>query len=281
MSKSYSFIRRVDNGFLARPEVLFEGPNARTNFDPEKLAVLEVEIKNSGVLKPLTVRRRKNGRGGELEIFDGGRRIRCVRALAAKGHKIEWIPIVIRRGSEAELMLEAAMTDISKEKLDYVDQTNLVRILTGYGLDVITIATRTGMSDTWVRQRLSLIGLNPPGQAALRAKEIKLGKALQMAELSFEGQQAELETVRNEKAAGAKKAGSVVACPGKKACRKMADQILKNQMLYSAQQVVLVLGWVTGDITAEELMEQLDGGCLGDEAPSTVVVDAPSMDVVH
>ncbi len=280
MSKSYSFIKRTDNGLFARPEVMFEGPNARTNFDPDKMAVLEADIAANGPKMPLVVRRQQNGQGGELQIFDGGRRIRCIRSLVAAGRAIEWVPIVIRRASEAELMLEAASTDVSKEKLDYVDQTNLVRILTGYGLDVQTIATRTGMSDPWVRQRLSLVGLNPPGQAALRSKEITLGKALQMSGLSFEGQQAELETVRNRKAGGAKKAGSVVARPGKKACREMADRILKNQMLYSAAQVVLVLGWVTGDLTAEELLEELDGGCLGCSAPSTMVADQ-SVETVH
>jgi len=260
MTTNTKTTKRTDNGLFANPSVLFEGPNARTDFDPEKLAILKEQIRQDGVKVPLVVRRRKNDQGGELEIFDGGRRFRCVRELLAEGHEVEWVPVIIRRASEAELMIEAAMTDTGKVKLDFVDQTNLVRMLTGYGLDVATIATRLGVSDTWVRQRQELVGLEPPAQQALRDKEITLGKALKMAKkgMTFSEQVEEIEKVRERRAKGVKKAGSVIPRPGKKACQKMAEQLQQTRQLYTADQVQMIFGWFNGDVTEQELMEHID-----------------------
>lgn len=257
MSKKSDFIKRTDNGLFAKPYSLFQGPNARTEFDPDELAILKEQIRQDGVKVPLVVRRRQSDQGGELEIFDGERRFRCVTELLAEGHEVEWVPIVIRRASEAELMIEAAMSDTGKVKLDFVDQTNLVRMLTGYGLDIKTISTRLGVSDTWVRQRLDLIGLEPPAQEALRDGEIKLGKALKMAKKDFAGQMAELKKVRERRARGDKKAGSVIPRPGKKKCREMADEMLQTQQLYTGDQVRMIFGWVNGEITELELRESL------------------------
>jgi ParB/RepB/Spo0J family partition protein len=255
MSKKDDFIKRTDNGLFAKPEVLYQGPNARTNFDREKLNILKGQIRQDGVKQPLVVRRRNNGEGGELEVFDGERRSRCVRELLNEGHKIEWVPIVIRRASEAELMIEAAMTDAGKVKLDFVDQVNLVRMLLGRGLDVPTISARLELSDTWVRQRVDLIGLEPPAQKALRNGEIKLGRALRMAKKDYKGQVAELKKIRERRAAGDKKAGSVIPRPGKKACHEMATYFAEQNRTYTAEQVVMVFGWVNGDITTEELRQ--------------------------
>lgn len=260
MSKKYDYLKRTDKGTYAKPEVLYPGRNARTNFDPEEMAKLKEQIREAGgVLQPILARRRANGEGGELEIFDGERRYRCVQELLTEGVEIMWVPVTIGAGSEAELMLQAATTDQGKEKLDYVDQTNLVRILLGYGLNVKTIAERLGCSDGWVQQRRALVGLEPPAQEALRAGEIKLGKALKMAGKPFDEQMVELEKVRARKAKGDKKAGSVIPRPGKKACREMSDRFLAAQQLYTADQVAMVFGWVNGDVTKKELEEMLDG----------------------
>ncbi|KKN38273.1 hypothetical protein LCGC14_0755120 [marine sediment metagenome] len=274
MSKKYNFLKRTDRGMFAKPTALYPGPNnPRTNFDPEKMAKLKKQIReNGGVKQPLLVRRRQNDQAGELEIFDGERRNRCVQELLHEGVDIQWVPVTIRQGSEAELMLEAATTDQGKEKLDFVDQTNLVRILTGYGVDVKTISTRLGVSDSWVRQRLELGGLEPPSQQALRCKEITLGKALKMSKMTFTEQVAELEKIRNRRANGTKKAGSVIARPGKKACREMADEILQQRQLYTADQVTMMFGWFNGDVTAEELREQIGTGVT---TSSGVNVNAP------
>lgn len=272
-SKKCDWLKRTDNGLFARPEVLYQGPNARINFDPEKLARLEKEIEHDGVKQPLIVKRRSNGDGGELQVFDGERRSRCVSNLRENGHEIEWVPVIIRRASEAELMIEAAMTDTGKVKLDFVDQTNLVRMLTGYGLDVKTISERLGVSDTWVRQRLDLIGLEPPAQEALRNKEITLGKALKMAQkgMTFEEQKAEVEKVRERRAKGEKKAGSVIPRPGKKKCREMADEMLSARQLYTGDQVRMIFGWVNGEVTETELRESLTDGVSSPEPAAATV----------
>ena len=258
MPKREDWLKRTDRGTFARPEVLFQGPNnPRTNFDPEELAILREQIRQDGVLQPLMVRRRSDNKGGELEIFDGERRFRCVTALIDEGAELEWVPVVIERGSEAELMIKAAMTDTGKVKLDFVDQVNLVRMLTGYEMEVDTIAERLGMSNTWVRTRQDLVGMEPPTQKALRNKEITLGKAVKLASKTFAEQKAELKKVRERKAAGAKKAGSVIPRPGKKVCREMATTIEQRSQLYTAEQVCAVLRWASGEVSEEELISAL------------------------
>jgi ParB/RepB/Spo0J family partition protein len=258
MPKRENWLKRTDRGMFARPEVLYQGPNnPRTDFNKKELAILEEEIRQDGVLQPLMVRRRSNDEGGELEIFDGERRFRCVTALRDKGSEVEWVPVVIERGSEAELMIKAAMTDTGKVKLDFVDQVNLVRMLTGYGLEIDTIAERLGMSTTWVRQRQDLVGMEPPTQKALRNKEITLGKALKMAGKTFAEQKAELKKVRERKANGVKKAGSVTPRPGKRVCREMAVAIEQRSQLYTSEQVCAVLRWASGEVSEEQLIAAL------------------------
>jgi len=259
MPKREEWLKRTDRGTFARPEVLYQGSNPRTDFDPQELAILKEQIRQDGVLQPLMVRRRSDGKGGELEIFDGERRFRCVDALFDEGVEVGWVPVVIERGSEAEMMIKAAMTDSGKVKLDFVDQVNLVRMLTGYGMEIDTIAERLGMSPSWVRQRQELVGMEPPTQKALRNKEITLGKALKMSGKTFAEQREELAKVRERKAAGIKKAGSVAPRPGKKACREMAITILQRSQLYTAEQVCAVLRWVGGEVTDTELSAVLGG----------------------
>jgi len=258
MPKREEWLKRTDRGTFAKPEVLYQGANARTSFDEEELCTLKEQIRQDGVLQPLVVRRRSNGEGGELEVFDGERRSRCVAALRAEGVEVEWVPVVIERGSEAEMMIKAAMTDTGKTKLDFVDQVNLVRMLTGYGMEINTISTRLGMSESWVRQRQELVGMEPPTQKALRTKEITLGKALKLAGKTFAEQKDELKRVRERKANGVKRAGSVAPPrPGKKVCREMAVTIQQRSQLYTAEQVCAVLRWASGEVTEDELCAAL------------------------
>lgn len=256
-SKNYEYMKRTDRGTLAKPYALYQGPNARTNFDPEELATLKEQIRQDGVKQPLIVKRVDNGKGGHLKIFDGDRRNRCVQELIAEGHDIEWVPVIVRQGSDAELMVEAAMTAVGKAGLDFIDETNLVRMLLGYGMSVADIATRLGKSTPWAYQRQSLIGLEPFAQTALRDKEVTLTKALKMAKLDSDQQREELDKVRERRANGAKKAGSVTAKPGKKRIREMAADMLREDRYYSAGQVEALLKWVMGETDEDHARKAL------------------------
>lgn len=260
MPKREEWLKRSDRGMFARPDVLYPGPNARSVFDDESMGVLREQIRQMGVLQPLVVRRRPDGNGGELQVWDGERRLRAVQSLAEAGTQIEWVPVVIRRASEAELLLEAATTQTGREPLDVVDEASLVRMLEAYGLDADEIAERLAMSITWVRHRAKLAGLAVETREALRRNEITLGRALELAEQDTEDQQEALQEVRERAERGEKKAGSAtVKRPGKRILRRVADE-LENQdddRRYGRGAVVTVMGWAAGDVEEGELRQAL------------------------
>ena len=251
MPKREDWLKRTDRGMYARPEVLFEGPNARTVFDPEALETLRKQIQQEGVLEPLLVRRRENDEGGKLEVWDGGRRLRCVWALLDAGNPIEWVPVRISRGSNAELLLQAAATQVGKAPLDYLDEAGLIRMLRGYGLTEDEIAIRLGKSKTWVTQRVRLTELTPAAKAALRDGEITLGRALELVPEDDQEQERAVEATRERVAAGEKRAGGKQRKrPGKRAVRRLRDEvdgIGQTRSTWDLEAILTVLDWVAGD----------------------------------
>ena len=265
MPKREDWLKRTDRGTMARPEVLFLGPNARTHIDPDELSTLEIQIREEGVLEQLLVRRLKGDDGGELQVWDGQRRLLCIRKIREEGHPIEWVPVKISRASEAELMLMAAMTQAGKIKLDPVDEARQVKMLLGYGMEVSAISERLGLSEGWVRQRDVLSGLSPVSQVALRAQEITLGKALQLADKTHDQQVAEIARVRERRERGEKGAGSVARPPGKRLIGALRDDIQKaisgqlelSQRPYTGEDLVAVLDWAAGVGAEDDIRARL------------------------
>lgn len=258
-SKKYTYLKRTDKGWLAKPSACYLGPNARTVIDPEKLERLQAQITGVGVKEPLLVRRTPGATDElHLQIWGGQRRFTAVNNLLAKGEPIEWIPVRIEQGSDADMMIAAAQTVTGKEPLDPVDEAGMVTMLLGYGLEADEIAKRLGMSVAWVNRRRKLQRLEPKARAVLREGRITIGRAEELADMAGPIQLAKLPA-DGPGSCLAKPQGKLNKRPGKKQIRTLTTR-LKVSMGDNAEiwdRFNAVLRWVCGDLTSEELQQQL------------------------
>jgi ParB family chromosome partitioning protein len=260
MAKREDWTKRTDKSVMANPEALYQGPNPRTVFDPEKLATLKEQIRQDGVTQQILVRRGDNGEGGKLEVFDGERRLRCVRELIAEGVDIPWVPVLIRRGSNAEMMLVAANTTMGKDKLDPVDEANMVRMLLGCGLKQADIAKRLGVGASWVSRREKLIEATPRVQDALRAGEVTIGLAEELSQKDDAKQDAAIDKIKAKSAKGAKRAGSVAPKrPGKKAISKLREEFASSMdgTEFAGEIILCLFDWLAGNVDEDKVREAL------------------------
>ena len=259
-SKRYDYLKRTDKGWLAKPSACYLGPNARTIIDQEKLERLQAQITGVGVKEPLLVRRTPDEFGHHLQIWDGQRRFLAATNLIDKGEPIEWIPVRIEQGSDADMMIAAAQTVTGKEPLDPVDEAGMVAMLLGYGLEADEIAKRLGMSVPWVNRRRSLQSLEPKARTALRTGLITIGRAEELAKLPRKQQMAKLPSKPTKKGTKPKPQGKEHKRPGKKQIRllgtRLAPVIVAGQ-LPVADLVESILEWVCGDLSTEELQQTL------------------------
>jgi len=266
-SKKVSWLKRTDRGWFADATVLFQGDNARTVFDPVRLSILKGMIKRDGVKQALLVRRVKDDERGHLEIFDGERRMRCVRELIKEGHYIAdangifWVPVDIQKKSKAELLILAAQTAEGKEKLDPLDESGMIAMLLSAGLKKKEIAEGLGHNNTtWVTNREKLQLLTPKAKKALRKGTITLTLAQDMSGWSEKKQDAKVTKAKAGKKAGQKRAGSAAPKrPGKKLIKKVAAimEETSEETSYSRDEVLILLDWINGELDEETMREHL------------------------
>ena len=124
----------------------------RRTIDPEALGSLTRSIAADGVVQPVVVRERPDGR---YELIAGERRW---RAAVAAG--LTTIPAVVRNAPDRDALLLAIVENVVREDLNAVEiARGYAALADGYGLTVLEIAERVGRSRSGVSNILRLLEL--------------------------------------------------------------------------------------------------------------------------
>lgn len=187
----------------------------RKNFNPELLAELANSIARSGLLQPITVRRKPDGR---YIIVAGERRWRAHVQLA-KGGRLEppVIPAMIREMSDADMAIAAIVENLQRADISPLEEADAFARLVAEGMTAEDIAERTGAAAFRVRWRLTLLNLAPEIRKLFETDNLDRQQALELARLpEHRDQHRVLRLIQRG------------ALTGWKAVRQAVDGILEN-----------------------------------------------------
>ena len=139
--------------------------------DDDAIETLAASIKNHGILVPLTVR----SAGNHVEIIKGGRRWRAIQKLIAQGDlpSDTSIPVhFVDAQDDADARERALAASIERTPLHPVDQFEAFASLRERYTPA-EIASRFGVTERFVKQRIALGDLHPDIRSAWRQGEIE------------------------------------------------------------------------------------------------------------
>ena len=168
------------------PELIDPNPHQpRKHIGPASLAELAASMKSNGIIQPLVVKAKADGR---YELIAGERRLR-----AAKVARLAKVPVVIREVDGYEQAQLALVENIQREDLNPLDRAEAYRALQKQlGLSVAELAGRLGEDRSSVANFVRLLDLWPSVQAKLRDGTLPLGHAKVLAGVPDEADQIRL-----------------------------------------------------------------------------------------
>ncbi len=126
----------------------------RKHFDEESLQELAVSIKNYGVIQPILICPKDDGR---YELIAGERRLR-----ASKIAGISFIPAIVRKFTESEMAEIALIENLQREDLNPIEEARAYRsLMDKYGFTQEELADKLGKSRPVIANSLRLLSLNP------------------------------------------------------------------------------------------------------------------------
>ncbi len=155
---------------LRRSELVPNPRQPRSAFDDEGLRELAASLRQVGMLQPILVRPRADGR---YEIVAGERRYRAA-GLAG----LETIPAVVRHTEDSQLLTEALIENLHRADLSPLEEAGAYQQLLGdFGMTHDVLATRLGKSRSAISNTLRLLGLAPAAQQRLASGALSAGHA--------------------------------------------------------------------------------------------------------
>ena len=153
--------------------------NPRKAFDETSIIGLAQSIKADGLLQNLVVSKPK-GRAKKFTIISGERRFRAMQHLLSQGEISQdfTVPVEVKENlTEEEILRIATIENVQRENLSPLEEANAIAALVQDGEKLEEIVSKTGLSVTTIKRRLSLLNLVEEAKAALLNKEIDLSLA--------------------------------------------------------------------------------------------------------
>ncbi|MFN2635508.1 MAG: ParB/RepB/Spo0J family partition protein, partial [Gemmatimonadaceae bacterium] len=143
----------------------------RREFNVEELSELQESLKVSGLLQPITVRRRP-GKDG-FELIAGERRLRAAAKLGWKE-----IPAIIKEIDERTLLSLALVENLQRTDLNPIEEgEGYYRLLQDFSLTQLEIAETVGKNRTTIANMLRVLQLPSAVRKLLAEGHLSLGHA--------------------------------------------------------------------------------------------------------
>ncbi len=148
----------------------------RHDFDDEALSELSASIANLGVIQPITLRRREDGK---YTIISGERRWRASQMAG-----LETLPAYIREVDDEDIHAMALVENIQREDLNAIEiALGMQRLIEECGLTQEAMAEKVGKKRSTVSNYMRLLGQPSEVQLALKEGVISMGHAKAIAAL--------------------------------------------------------------------------------------------------
>ncbi len=142
----------------------------RMSFDPEALEELAESIRTLGLIQPITVRRKSDGR---YQIISGERRFRACRLTG-----MDMVPAYIRDTNDQGMLEMAIVENIQRENLDPIEVAmSYQRLIEECNLTQEQMAIRVGKKRASVTNHLRLLKLPAKIQHDLKVGLLSVGHA--------------------------------------------------------------------------------------------------------
>jgi ParB family chromosome partitioning protein len=145
----------------------------RREFSESELQELQLSLQTSGLLQPIAVRPRSDGK---FELIAGERRFRAASRLG-------WttIPAVVRDVSDEQLLSLALVENLQREDLNPIEEAQGYRqLINEFGLAHQQVAQAVGKDRSTVTNALRLLSLPEDVQLLVRDGSLTLGHARAM-----------------------------------------------------------------------------------------------------
>lgn len=163
-----------DDGALKSIPIAQIGRNPfqpRRDFNTEELGELEESLKESGLLQPVTVRRRQ-GKDG-FELIAGERRLRAATKLGWKE-----IPAIIKEIDDRTILTLALVENLQRTDLNPIEEgEGYHRLSHEFGLTQQQIAETVGKDRTTIANMLRLLQLPDAVRKLLQDGDLTMGHA--------------------------------------------------------------------------------------------------------
>jgi ParB family transcriptional regulator, chromosome partitioning protein len=142
----------------------------RTRFEEESLQELAASIKELGIIQPVIVRYRGDGR---YQLIAGERRFRAAGIVG-----LETIPVFIRTADDQALLEMALVENIQREDLDAIEiAISYQRLMDECTLTQENLSERVGKKRSTIANYVRLLKLPAEIQLGIKHRQISMGHA--------------------------------------------------------------------------------------------------------
>lgn len=153
MLKNQNKLKKSNEVILIPARLIQPNPHQpRKNFNWDDLEGLAESIHYNGLLQPITVRKKENGR---YELISGERRLR-----ACKMAGLSSIPSIVIDINDEKSALLAVIENLQRENLHFFEEAVAIeRLIKGFGLSQEEVSRKLGKSQSALSNKLRILRL--------------------------------------------------------------------------------------------------------------------------